>query len=109
MLDCDLMLSQKPPQPTATLPRCRQVWIEYKGPINQNGCGFKITTDVSTREPTLAERNRAVRAQPRRLLAEPSAFDDLTRAVGHPSVCLAPNVAPSSHSIGTAESRVELD
>ena len=108
MLDCQFRLAQPNPQPSAILPRSREVRIERKSLVNECRCVVEITCDAGKHEPGRSEGKRVIPAQLRRLASQLFRLLDLGQAIGHPPISHACFKAHRRRRMGQGVVRVQL-
>src|SRR5258708_4909214 len=109
MLNRHLRLAQPDSHPAAVEPRPRQVRIEYESPFDEGSAAVEVASDMGKRVTACRQRDRIILAQLHRALSQPYGFDGLLRAVGYPTLRLAPDVAPRCYAIGSSITRIEFD
>src|SRR5262249_16619250 len=107
--DRQVQLTSIGPYPAAEIPCCRQVRIQYKCPINVGCTVIKVTNKPGERVPTPGQGDGVIFSQLHGVPSEPRAFASFLRAVDHPSIELAPDVAPCCHAVGRSKPVIELN
>src|ERR1700682_819084 len=96
------------PQISTKEPGGRQVWIEHEGPIKQSDATIKVAGEMGERVAASRERDRIVSAQLDGPARQSSTLGGLPRAIDHPAIDLAPEMAPRRHRMGRRKIRIEL-
>jgi hypothetical protein len=104
-LDGGVRLAVPGPQESGEEPGRREIGIEHERPVEQGAAAGDVIGEVGERMPAAGERDRIAAAQ-----VDGSARQrvpgDFAWAIGHPTVDLAPEIAPRRHRIGRRELRV---
>ena len=87
--------------------RC-EVRIEHQSPVDQCSPAIDVVSEMGERMAASREGDGIVLAQLRGPASQSGAFGELSRAIGHPAVDLAPEMTPRRHRIGRRVIRVEL-
>ncbi len=90
-------LSEPDPQKSAEKPGRRQIGIEHHSPVEQGNAGIEIAAEMRERMAATGQRHRVVPAEFDTASRQPGALGNLADRIGHPSVDLAPEVAPVGH------------
>src|SRR5262249_5784756 len=109
LLDRQVYFASIGPYPAAEVPRCRQVRVQYKCPINEGCALIKVTNKPGERMPSPGQGDRVILAQLHSRPSQPCAFGSFLRAVDHPAIELPPDVAPRGHAIGRGKPGIELN
>src|SRR5712672_2836093 len=92
----------------AEKPGCRQIWIERQRLVDQRDAAIEVAGQMRECMAAPGKSDRIVIAQLRGALRQPGAFGHLVRAIIHPAMELAPEVAPCRHCVSRCEIRIEL-
>ena len=98
-LDLRESISVDDSKEAAEKPGCRQIWIERERLVDQRDAAIEVAGKMRERMAAPGKSDRIVIAQLRGALRQPGAFGHLVRAIIHPAMGLAPEVAPCRHRV----------